>query len=310
LPFLSQVRQPERESNAASGYVLVTAAYNEETYIERLLASVVSQTVPPVRWIIVSDGSTDATDEIVASYAARHAFIQLLRLQREHRRNFGAQVYAIQAGCEQLLPVEYAYIGNVDADVSFEKGYFARLISEFEQDPELGLAGGYIHEEEAGAFRSRKRNSVDSVAHAVQLFRRECFDRIGGYMPLKYGGPDWHASVSARMLGWRVSSFPDLPVRHHRPTGTADKWYRDCFRQGRMDFSLGSHPLFEIVKCIRRIPDAPRPLGSLIRLSGFTWSYCTMETRSVSSEFMEFLRQEQMSRVRSLFQFRRLRSSV
>lgn len=297
------------KTSTESRYVLVTAAYNEEGYIERLLASVVAQTVRPLRWVIVSDGSTDATDRIVDRYAARHTFIELVRLQRQHKHNFGAQVYAIRAGCEQLTPFEYAYIGNVDADISFDKDYFARLLAKFDYDPKLGLAGGYIHEEERGTFRTRKRNSVDSVAHAVQLFRRECFERIGGYMPLKYGGPDWHACVSARMLGWRVRSFPDLPVRHHRPTGMADKWYRNCFRQGRMDFTVGSHPIFEIIKCIRRISDEPRLVGSLIRLSGFTWSYCTMEAREVPPEFIEFIREEQVRRVRSLFLSRRLRPS-
>lgn len=281
-------------------YVLVTAACNEEKFVEGVLQSVVGQTVLPVRWIVVSDGSTDATDAIVSKYAAKHQFITLLSLRRAHKRNFGAQVRAIGEGCAHLKSLGYDYIGNLDADVSFDSGYFAELLKRFQTDSQLGLAGGAITEEDCGLFRERKRNSPDSVAHAVQLFRRECFDAIGGYPPLRYGGPDWHAAVVARMKGWRVESFQDLPVRHHRPTGTADKWQRDCFRQGCMDFSLGSHPIFEIIKCIRRIPDKPKLAGAVTRLSGFAWCYCTGQTREVSVEFMKFLRKEQMSRVRSI----------
>jgi glycosyltransferase involved in cell wall biosynthesis len=288
-------------------YVLVTAACNEEKFIEGVLRSVVSQTVLPISWIVVSDGSTDATDIIVSRYAAEYQFIRLLSLSSVHKRNFGAQVHAINEGCSQLKSLDYEYIGNLDADVSFDPGYFAELLDRFERDSGLGLAGGAITEEDHGSFRERRRNSTDSVAHAVQLFRRECFEAIGGYPPLRYGGPDWHAAVVARMKGWRVQSFPDLLVRHHRPTGTADKWQRDCFRQGCMDFSLGSHPIFEIIKCISRIPDQPRLAGAATRLSGFVWCYCTRKNREVSREFMKFLRSEQMSRVRSTVMRRRFR---
>ena len=281
-------------------YVIVTAAYNEEKLIEQVLDSVVRQTVLPLKWIIVSDGSTDRTDSIVSMYAEQYPFIHLLRLQQAHKRNFGAQVHAITQGFMQLKNLSYEYVGNLDADVSFESNYFAEVLRRFESDPQLGLGGGFITEEQCGVFRNRKRNTIDSVAHAVQLFRRECFDAIGGYLPLRYGGPDWHAGVAARMKGWHVRSFPELSVRHHRPTGTADTWQRDCFRQGCMDFSLGSHPLFEVVKCFRRILDRPKVMGTIIRLSGFGWCYWTGQQREVSDEFMEFLRREQMGRVRSL----------
>jgi glycosyl transferase family 2 len=287
-------------SKIRNRYVIVTAAYNEEKLIRQVLESVVTQTVLPERWIIVSDGSTDQTDSIVNEYAKEHPFIRLVRLQDAHKRNFGAQVHAITEGFARLTGLHYEYLGNLDADVSFDPGYFAELLSRFERDPQLGLAGGFITEEQDGIFRNRKRNSIESVAHAVQLFRRECFESIGGYLPLRYGGPDSHAGVAARMTGWRVQSFRDLSVRHHRPTGTAETWQRDCFRQGCMDFSLGSHPMFEIIKCFRRILDRPKVIGAISRLSGFVWCYWTRQKREVSAEFIEFLRREQMGRVRSL----------
>lgn len=278
-------------------YVLVTAAYNEQAYIEKTITSVISQTALPARWIVVSDGSTDRTDEIVREYANQHNFIQLHRITEKHARHYAAQVVAINTGLAQLRNVDYDFIGNLDSDVSVEPSYFQELMEKFDQDLCLGLAGGFIYEKHNGEFRSRKTNSVRSVPHAVQLFRRECFDSLKGYLPLRYGGPDWHAEVSVRMKGWRVESFPELRVFHRRLTGSADGVLRYWFRQGLMDFSLGSYPLFEMFKLLRRVGARPYGLGALARLSGFVWAYCCCEKRAVPKEFVDFLRKEQKERL-------------
>jgi hypothetical protein len=164
-----------------------------------------------------------------------------------------------------------------------------------------------IYEPENGRFRYRKMNCPESVAHAVQLFRRECFEMLGGYMAMPYGGPDWHAEVQARRNGWTVESFPHLKAFHHRPTGTAGRLLRYWFRQGLMDFSMGCDPVFEIARMIRRIPAKPRILGAGARLAGFLSAYCRGEARSVSNEFIRFLRREQKAKLRQAFlgQFRR-----
>jgi hypothetical protein len=287
----------EQRQNASKRYVLVTAAYNEEAFIEKTIAAVVAQTVPPEQWVIVSDCSTDRTDEIVRDYSGTHNFIQLLRITEEHPRNFAAQVNAINRGVKRLDHLGYDFVGNLDADISFSTSYYGQLLAKFEQNPRLGLGGGTILEEQRGQFRSRRSNRSRSVAHAVQFFRRECFESIGGYLPLKYGGPDWHAEVSARMKDWDVRSFPDLGVFHHRPTGTADRLMRHWFRQGRMDYSLGSLLLFEAFKCLLRVPEKPFFLGAVSRLAGFTWSNLRRDEILVSDEFVRFLREEQKERL-------------
>jgi biofilm PGA synthesis N-glycosyltransferase PgaC len=291
-------------------YVLVTAAYNEEGYIEKTIQAVVAQTVLPMRWAIVSDGSTDRTDEIVLSYAARYPFIQLVRVQEEHARNFAAQVHAIELGCKSLKALDYKFIANLDADLSFEPTYYSRLIEKFHEDPNLGLAGGYVCEEKNGKFESRAGNRDYSVPHAVQMFRRDCFESVGGYLALPYGGPDWHALVVARMRGWGVKAFADLPVFHHRPTGTADRIMRHLFRQGRMDYSLGSYPPFEVLKLIRRFPNKPYVTGALVRLCGFAVGYLTGEKRPVTREFIQFLRIDQKNALRSLFFMKPLKEPI
>jgi biofilm PGA synthesis N-glycosyltransferase PgaC len=285
------------KNHKCPAYVLITAAYNEETYIERTILSVVSQTLPPQRWVIVSDGSTDRTDEIVLEYAKTNPFIELLPLREKHKRNFGAQVNAINAGYQQIRNLDFDFVGNLDADVSFAPDYFSRLVEWIERNSDVGLAGGFIYEEIGEKFQSRETNTFRSVAHAVQLFRRECYDAIGGYIPLRYGGPDWCAEIMARMKGWRVESLPELPVFHHRPTGGGTGLLRYWYQQGSMDYSLGSHPLFEIVKCVRRMRSKPYVLGACARLTSFVLAHFCEEERPVSEGFVAFLRKEQSERL-------------
>lgn len=290
----------EREESVPR-YVLLTAAYNEESFIVRTIDSVVAQTVPPARWIIASDGSTDRTDDIVRRCAFRHDFIRLLRVERTHARGATSKVNALTQAYKQLANVGYEFIGNLDADVSLQPFYFETLLGKFRRNPLLGIAGGLIHEQRRGRFKGRLSNSSKSVAHAGQLLRRDCYEAIGGYFSLAYGGEDWCAEVNARMRGWVVEAFADLPIMHYRPTGGGDHLLRHRFREGKMDFSLGSHPVFELFKCMRRIPESPSLVGAFLRLAGFCWSYASNQPKLVSPEFVSFLRSEQKRRLKVLF---------
>jgi poly-beta-1,6-N-acetyl-D-glucosamine synthase len=286
---------------AGRSYALATAAYNEEKLIEKVILSIVHQTVTPVKWVIVSDGSTDRTDEIVRRYADRYSFIELYRITEDHPRNLTAQVNAINAGFARLKDVDCRFIGNLDADVTLEPTYFERLLPEYDADPRLGLAGGFIFEEQDGEFKSRKSNTLSSVAHAVQLFRRECLEALGGYKGFTWAGADWYAEVSLRMKGWHVRSIPELPAFHHRPTGKGFGLLRYWYRGGMMDFYMGTHPVFEVFRVVRRFREKPYVVGALVRFSAFLWAYCKREVRQVPDNFMLFLRREQMERLRTQF---------
>jgi len=278
-------------------YVLVTAAYNEEANIAKTIQSVVCQSLLPGTWVIVSDGSTDGTEEIIKNYAEKHGFIRFLRVTRRPGRSFGSKVRALRAGNELLQGIDPDFIGNLDADVSVEPTYFESLIEHFETRPALGIAGGFVFEETDREFRSRRSNRSYSVAHAAQLVRRECYEAIGGYAVLEYGGEDWHAQICARMKGWEAEAFPELKIYHHRHTGEADNLIRHKFRQGRMDYSFGSDMLFEILKCLTRLPEKPFLAGSLARLVGYFWSGVCRDPRPVSNEFVSFLRREQKEKI-------------
>lgn len=281
-------------------YVLMTAAYNEEAYIEKTIQSVVSQTLRPRMWVIVSDNSADRTDQIVQRSIDKYDFIKLLRVSKKEGHNFGAKVIALRKGTELLRGLEYEFIGNLDADITLESTYYEELLQYFRTNQELGLASGFVHEDDGSGFRSRWFNSVRNVPHAAQLVRRECYEEIGGYAVLKYGGEDWYAQTCAKIKGWQVESIPTLKVFHHRHTGASAHPIRNTFRLGRLDYSFGSDPLFEIVKCIRKLKDKPYLLASLTRFLGFAWCYLSREEPSVPTEFAAYLRTEQRGRVSSL----------
>jgi|SRR6185437_4457523 len=274
-------------------YVLMTAAHNEEAFIEKAISSVLTQTVLPKRWVIVSDGSTDRTDRIVESFAKQHGFIHFLKLTRPPGRSFGSKGMALQRGIELLEGLSFEFIGNLDADVMIGPSYFEALMNHFERDSKLGIAAGFICEEEDGEFRSRATNRVDSVPHAAQLVRRECYEAIGGYFTFKYGGEDWYAQQCAKMNGWRAEAIPALTVLHQRHTGAADKPLRHQFRLGRVDYSFGSDPVFELLKCAVRLTERPWLVGAVTRFLGFAWSAVTRAKRPVPQEFIDFLRKEQ-----------------
>jgi len=281
-------------------YVLITPARNEESHIEKTILSVVSQTILPRAWIIVSDGSTDRTDDIAASHARRHRWIRLVRLPERRDRHFAAKVQAFNAGREQLGPIGYDIIGNLDADISFEKDYLAFLLGKFAEDPRLGVAGTPFVEDGFAGYDYQFTN-VEHVSGACQLFRRECFAEIGGYTPLKWGGIDWLAVTTARMKGWRTRSFPEMSCRHHRTIGTAaGSVYTARFKNGLKDYRLGSHPLWHSFRCAYQMKNRPYIAGGLMLLLGYFWGMISRAERSVTPELVAFYRSEQMGRFRNV----------
>ena len=281
-------------------YVLVTPAYNEERFITQTIECVLAQTILPKRWAIVSDGSTDGTDQIVIRYAASHRFIRYCRITKTRARDFGGRIHAVNVGCAELNVDSYDYIGSLDADVSFGPIYFEQLIRRFSEAPQLGLAGGVVREEHGRNLKPASGERLRAVANAAQLFRRACYEQIGGYPPLPYGGPDTYVEVAARMLGWRVETFDDLVVDHHRLTASAGGLLRGRLRQGYKDNSFGYHPLFEVFKCARRIAEPPLAIGAAARMAGYLWSHLRGERPAVREDFVRFLRKEQLQRVRAV----------
>jgi glycosyltransferase involved in cell wall biosynthesis len=282
-------------------YVLITPARNEAQFIELTIKSVVAQTVRPLKWVIVSDGSTDGTDDIVSRYAADHPWIELIRMPERPERHFAGKVYAFNAGYTRVKDLEYGVIGSLDGDISFDQGYLSFLLLKLAEDPTLGLVGTPF-KDGAGQTYDYRFASIEHVSGACQLFRRKCFEEIGGYVPVKGGSIDHIAVVSARMRGWKTRTFTDKVCLHHRKMGTAqDGVLMARFKNGKQDYSVGNHPLWELFRAVYQMTKKPFVLGGLMLLSGYFWALLRREERPVTHELVTFYRREQMRRLKRLF---------
>ena len=200
-----------------------------------------------------------------------------------------------------MKDVSFDFIGMLDADIVLPPDYYSSVLDLFVKDPALGLAGGFIYEKHQGIYKSRKGNRRSSVAGAIQLFRREAFERIGGIAQLQYGGHDWLAEIQVRMYGWTSIAVPELEVHHLRQTGSSAHPLRDSYRQGKMDYSVGSHPVFELFKCARRAPAKPFGVGACTRFAGYMSSLLSPDAPAVSKEVRDYLRNSQLTRIKSIF---------
>lgn len=278
-------------------YVLITPARNEAQFIELTLQSVIAQTLRPLRWVIVSDGSTDGTDEIVGRYLPGHPWIELLRMPERRERHFAGKAVAFNAGCARVADLAYDLIGNLDADLSFDAGLYRCLVGKINADPRLGVVGAALRE--GGSQYDYRFTSEEHVSGACQLFRRACLEGIGGYRPIEGGGIDLVAVVTARMNGWKTRTCPEVACIHHRKMNTAvNNGLRLEFEWGRKEYRLGNHPVWQIFRCVYKMRKPPYVIGGALTLAGYFRSFAARHPRPVSPEFTEFRRKEQMCRLK------------
>ena len=282
-------------------YVLITPARNEEGMIERTIQSMLGQTILPLKWVIVDDGSLDATAEVVAKYLAQHGWMELVRLPKHRDRSFAAKVGAFNAGFERVKGLEYEVVGNLDADVSFDQDYCEFLVSKFAEDPDLGVAGT-IFREEGYSSETDSFEGQNHVAGGCQMFRRRCFAEIGGYIPNKAGGIDWIAVTTARMMGWKTRSFREKSFFHHRSLGTAERGIlASNFSYGEKDYYLGGHPLWEMFRIAYRMTKRPYLLTGMALGLGYVSAVVRQIDRPVSTPLMKFHRKEQMLKLKAIW---------
>jgi biofilm PGA synthesis N-glycosyltransferase PgaC len=281
-------------------YVLVTPVRNEAQFIERTLQSVVAQTVLPTRWVIVSDGSIDGTDAIVKKYAEHHDWIELVSLPERADRHFAGKVFAFNSGYARVQGLEYDVIGNLDGDISFDEDYLAFLMGKFAENPGLGVVGTPYRED--NAIHDESFKSQDHVSGACQMFRRECFESIGGYRAVRSGGIDLIALLAAQAKGWQTRRFDEKVCFHHRNVGSGQHAgvYRRLLNLGTKDYLLGSHPGFELFRSVNQMRNRPYVVGGLLMLLGYFWSMARRAERSMPPDLMKIRRLDQMQRLRKV----------
>jgi len=277
-------------------YVLITPARNEAQFIELTIQSMVAQTHLPQRWVIVSDGSTDSTDDIVRGYLVDHPWIKLLRTPVRRERHFAAKVHAFNIGYASVQTLDFDVVGNLDADVSFEHDHFETLLTKMAENDRLGLVGAPFRE---GSFQYDYRfSNIENVWGGCQLFRRVCFESIGGYLPLKGGGVDHVAVLSTRMHGWQTRTVAERVCLHHRVMGTATHGrVKANFRLGQKDYAMGNHPLWQLARIIYQMKNHPFVIGGLALGYGYAWSLLSRREKPISKDLIDFARREQMRRL-------------
>ncbi|HBA90110.1 MAG TPA: glycosyl transferase [Geobacter sp.] len=297
---VADVTESNGRGTGRVSYALITPARNEEEFIELTIQSMVRQTTRPVKWVIVSDGSTDRTEEIVEKYLGEHGWIELIRTSAAETRNFAGKVRAFDAGYESIRNLHFDIVGNLDADISFDPDHFEFILGKFAVNPELGVAGTAFVEDGSVAYDYDIVN-VEHVSGQCQLFRRACYEEIGGYVSIKGGGVDWTAVTTARMIGWQTRTFPEKCFIHHRVMGTGKGSVLGArFRFGKQDYYLGGHPLWEIFRGAYQMKKQPYMLGGLCLLCGYAWGWLRGIERPISPQLVAFRRKEQMARLKKI----------
>ena len=278
-------------------YVLVTPVRDEVRTIDITIRAVVRQSIRPREWVIISDGSTDGTDEAIGAAARRHPWIRLLALPPRLGRSFDAVVRNTERGVRALSCRDYEYLGLLDADLDFQTDYFETLMARFAAEPALGLAGGVVID--VGTPRTRLPRNLAEVPGAVQFFRRACFEQLGGLVAIPEGGWDCLTCAMARMAGYRTQLFTDLIVDHLKPRNISQgSPLRRLWQLGVRDYAIGYDPLFELVKCASRAAERPMVASAIARWLGFCAASLRGRSRVVPETVVSFVQQEQRARLR------------
>lgn len=282
-----------------SSYVLISPCRNEADYMRRTLDSVIAQTVQPAAWVIVDDGSTEATPEILAEYAARHDWIKIVsKPDRGHRAVGPGVIEAFYVGYETINPQDYEYSCKLDLDLDLPPSYFETLMARMAENPRIGTCSGKPYVRQGDKLVSEHRGDEMSVG-MTKFYRRECFEDIGGYVrEVMWDAIDCH---KARMRGWIAVSWdePELRFEHLRPMGSSQtSIYTGRRRHGFGQWFMGADPLYYAATCVFRMRERPYVLGGLAMMQGYLAAWLRGDRRLDDAELRAFIRTYQRRALR------------
>ncbi len=280
---------------ASARYLVITPVRDEEAYLKFTIESMLAQTIHPVEWVIVNDGSTDKTGTIIDEYARQYPWIRAVhRTNRGFRKAGGGVVDAFNDGYRAANCKDWEFIVKLDGDLTLGPDYFERCLENFRSDRRLGVGGGVICNVIDGVKQIEKCPAFH-VRGATKIYRKECWDAIGGFWP----APGWDTmdEVKASMLGWTSRSFPNLHLLHHRLTGTAEGIWNGMVKNGSSDYICGYHPLFMLSKCAANLIRKPYVIASFGLIYGFLSSYLKHIPKVDDPKTIAYLRREQMKRL-------------
>jgi poly-beta-1,6-N-acetyl-D-glucosamine synthase len=277
-------------------YLIISAVRNEEKYLGVTIESVVRQTLRPLQWVVIDDGSTDGTLQLIQTAARKEPWIQVVnRKDRGFRQSGVGVVEAFYDGFCRVESLPWEYVVKMDGDLRLPSDYFQRLIEEFERDPRLGICSGDVYNETAaGLVLDSPGDPAFHVRGAAKIYRRDCWTAIGGIQ--RVTGFDSVDNVKARMLGWDTRRFPRPQVIHLRKTGQATGSWRNGLKNGLGANAIGYHPLFLLLKCAKRFGSGS-PIQAAGLLCGFLRGYFVDIPRIREPELLRYLRKQQLKRM-------------
>jgi glycosyltransferase involved in cell wall biosynthesis len=276
-------------------YLLISPCRDEASFMRQTLESVSRQSEPPALWVVVDDGSTDATPAILAEYAERLPYLRVVRREDRGRRSVGPGVIeAFDAGYRSVDAHGFDYVCKLDLDLELPPGYFAGLMTRMEADPRLGTCSGKPYAPGPdGRLRSEGCGDELSVGMA-KFYRTECFEAIGGFVrAVMWDGIDCHR---CRMLGWTAASWdaPELRFVHLRPMGSSqDGLWTGRWRHGAGLWFMGTALPYMTASAIYRLAYPPRIRGGVAMWLGFVSGMLARKPRYADAEFRRFLRRYQ-----------------
>ena len=267
--------------------------------MRRTLDSMVAQSERPALWVIVDDGSTDESPQILAEYAAAHDWIRVVQKpDRGHRAVGPGVIEAFYAGLETVSLSDYSYVCKLDLDLDLPPTYFAGLMNRMEADPRIGTCSGKPYVRQGDRLVSARRGDEMSVG-MTKFYRRACFEAIGGYVrEVMWDAIDCH---KARQKGWKAVSWddPDLRFEHLRPMGSSQtSIYTGRRRHGFGQWFMGSDPLFYLATCVFRMREPPYILGGLAMLQGYVAAWIRGDRQLDDTDLRRFIRSYQRRALR------------
>jgi len=284
-------------SAAPARYCMITAVRDEEQFIARTMESVLAQTVKPLEWIIVDDGSKDQTGAVITQYAKQNSWIRLVRRKDRGHRSKGGGVEAFLEVFPMICSRDWEYLVNLDGDLTFNADYLEQCFEQFRRMPKLGIGGGTVYVQMGGRWQPEQAPAFH-VRGAAKIYRRECWEALGGLWP----GLGWDTvdEVKANQLGWTTRSFPDLKLYHHRLSGAMWGAWGFSVMDGEADYAVGYLPLFFGLKCVRHLVKWPIFLRSIGMLYGYLRCIVRQTPRVNDHEFVRYLRAQQLRRLLGL----------
>lgn len=278
-----------------ASYAIITPVRNEGLHFQQTIDSVVSQTVQSIAWVIVDDGSSDSTPQLIATAVSQYPWIHAVRRSdRGFRKQGGGVIEAFYDGFSRIQALPWDFLVKLDGDLSFAKTYFQDCLAKFADDTRLGIGGGRIYSRVRGAaVEDSPGDPSFHVRGATKIYRRVTWESIGGLV----SAPGWDTldEVKANMLGWRTYSFSDLHLLQLKSTGSADGAWKNWLKNGRANYIAGYHPLFMLLKCIKRVFSRPYGLAALGLFTGFSTGYLKRIARVPDPALIHYIRSQQLN---------------